>query len=159
MSKGTKAVVRAARSKGVKALAWTSLAAAIVGGPLVAGMFIGDAVNGVLRAIPWNWIPPVLLGVLFLLLVRDMILDWEPNRQAIYSLLLMPSVARATPGKLGDRIGEWTGAALDLIADPLREYLGTASPIALALFVGLAALLLAQRSIKSSGGAAVAVGA
>lgn len=159
MSKGTKAAIKAARSKGVKALAWTSLAAAVVGGPLVAGMFIGDAVNAVLRAIPWNWIPPVLLGVLVILLARDMVVDWEPNRQAIYSLLLMPSVARATPGDLGDRVGEWTGAALDLVAEPLRQYLGTASPIALALFVGLAALLLAQRSIKSGGGAAVAVGA
>ncbi|MGW1057643.1 hypothetical protein [Micromonospora rubida] len=158
MSKGTKAAVKAARSKGVKALAWSSMGVALVGGPLVAGMFVGDVIDTVLSAIPWNWIPPVVLGILVVLLVRDMIVDWEPNRQAIWSLLLMPSVARATPGDLGDRIGDWTGAALDLVAGPLRDELGTASPIALALFAGATAILLAQRSIKSTGGAAVAVG-
>ncbi|MFI5833235.1 hypothetical protein ACIA5A_06110 [Micromonospora sp. NPDC051300] len=145
------------RPKGIKVLAWASTAAALVGGPLVAGMFIGDTIDTVLSAIPWGWVPPVALGVLVVLLVRDLVVDWEPNRQAIWSLLLMPSVARACAGKLGDRIGEWTHAALDLIAGPLREWLGTASPIALALFVGATAVLLAQRSIKASGGGAVTV--
>ncbi|MFG1776594.1 hypothetical protein ACGFIG_09215 [Micromonospora sp. NPDC049048] len=159
MAKGTKGGVRAVRSKGVKALAWVSLGAALVGGPLVAGMFIGDAIDTVLSAIPWNWIPPVILGVLLVMLIRDFVVDWEPNRQAIWSLLLMPSVARATFGKLGDRIGDWTGAALDLVADPLREWLGTGSPIALAVFVGTTAILLAQRSIKSSGSTAAPAGA
>lgn len=146
--KGLKKVVR---PKGIKVLAWTSSAAAVVGGPLVAGMFIGDVIDTVLTAIPWSWIPPVLLGVLVVMLVRDLVVDWEPNRQAIWSMLLMPSVARATPGKLGDRIGEWTGAALEMVAAPLREWLGTGSPIALALFVGAVAVLLAQRSIQAGG--------
>ncbi|TBL44226.1 hypothetical protein EYA84_01940 [Verrucosispora sp. SN26_14.1] len=137
-----------ARSKGVKVLAWTSMGTALVGGPLVAGMFLGDAIDTVLEAIPWGWIPPVVLGVLVVLLLRDMLLDWEPNRMAIWSLLLIPSVARATPGRLGDRIDEWTGAALELVAEPLRVWLGTSSPIALALFVGATAILLAQRSVK-----------
>ncbi|MFG1846799.1 hypothetical protein [Micromonospora carbonacea] len=140
------------RPKGVKALAWTSFGTAFVGGPLVAGMFVGDAINTVLEAIPWGWIPPAVLFLLAVIFVRDLVVDWEPNRQAIWSLLLAPSVARAVPGELGDRIDEWTSAALNVISGPLREWLGTGSPIALAVAVGGAAILLAQRSIKASGG-------
>lgn len=145
------------RSKGVRVLAWTSMGAALVGGPLIAGMFIGDAIDAVLSAIPWSWIPPVLLGLTFVVFAVDLLVDWEPNRKAIWMLLLAPSVARATPGKLGDRIGEWSNAALDVVAQPLREWLGTGSPIALALFVGVAAVLMARRSIKGGpAGTAVA---
>lgn len=147
---------KAFRSKGVRVLAWTSMGLALVGGQLVAGMFIGDAIDAVLSAIPWTWIPPVLLGLAVVVFLRDLLVDWEPNRKAIWMLLLAPSVARATPGELGERIGEWTGAALDLVAGPLRELLGTGSPIALALFVGLAAVLMAQKSIESSTAAKVA---
>ena len=151
MARGGMRVVQQARSRGVKILAWTSLGAALVGGPLVAGMFIGDAIETVLEAIPWPWVAPVILAILFVIFVRDMVVDWEPNHQAIYSLLVMPSVATATLGKLGDRVGEWSGSALDLIADPLREELGTGSPIAMALVVAATAILLAQRAIKRSG--------
>lgn len=152
MARGLK---NAVRPKGIKALAWTSFGAAIVAGPLVAGMFVGDVINTVLEAIPWGWIPPAVLFLLAVMFVRDMVMDWEPNRQAIWSLLLAPSVARATPGELGDRIDEWTGAALNVVADPLRDWLGTGSPIALAVAVGGAAILLAQRSIKAGGGPAM----
>lgn len=148
MAKGLKAF----RSKGVKILAWTSFGAALVGGPLVAGMFVGHAISSVLRAIPWGWIPPVLLGVLFVIFIRDMVMDWEPNKQAIWSLLVMPSVASATFGKLGYKVGEWSSSALALVSGPLREWLGTASAVALALFVAATAVLLAQRSIKGRAG-------
>ncbi|MFI6228652.1 hypothetical protein ACIBCR_15225 [Micromonospora echinospora] len=154
MAKNFKSAIR---PKGIKALAWTSFAAALVGGPLVAGMFVGDAIDTVLEAIPWGWIPPAVLFLLAVMFIRDLVIDWEPNRQAIWSLLLAPSVARATPGKLGDRIDEWTGAALDLVASPLRDWLGTGSPIALAVAVGGAALLLAQRSIKAGGQSAMGI--
>lgn len=137
------------RSKGVRVLAWTSMGAALVGGPLIAGMFLGDAIDAVLSAIPWSWISPVLLGVMFVVFVVDLLVDWEPNRKAVWMLLLAPSVARATPGKLGDRIGEWSGAALDVVAGPLRDWLGTASPIALSIFMALTAILMARRSIGS----------
>jgi hypothetical protein len=133
---------------GVKILAWVSFGAALVGGPLIAAMFIGGAIEKVLEAIPWPWIPPVILAILFIIFVRDMVTDWEPNHKAIYSLLLMPSVATATLGNLGERIDRWSSSALDLVADPLRAELGTGSPIAMALVVAALAILLAQRAIK-----------
>lgn len=137
------------RSKGVRVLAWMSMGAALVGGPLIAGMFLGDGIDAVLSAIPWSWVAPVLLGIMFVVFVVDLLVDWEPNRKAIWMLLLGPSVARAVPGGLGDDITRWSGAALDAVAGPLREWLGTGSPVALALFVSIAAVLMARRSIGS----------
>ncbi|MCX5119198.1 hypothetical protein OG992_18595 [Micromonospora sp. NBC_00362] len=138
---------KAFRSKGVRGLAWASMGAALVGGPLIAGMFLGDGIDKVLTAIPWNWIPPVLLGIMFVVFWVDLLVDWEPNRKAIWMLLLSPSVARAVPGDLGENVTGWSGAVLDAVAQPLREWLGTGSPIALALFVSIAAVLMARRSI------------
>lgn len=151
MARGGTRVVQQARTKGVKILAWVSLGAALVGGPLVAAMFVGDVIETVLEAVPWSWVAPVILAILFVIFVRDMVIDWEPNHQAIYSLLVMPSVATATLGNLGNRIDQWSGSALDLVADPLREELGTGSPIAMALVVAATAILLAQRAIKRGG--------
>lgn len=141
--------LKAARTRGVQILAWTSMGAALVGGPLVAGTFVGDAVDTVLSALPWAWVPVVVLAVLFVVFVRDLVVDWEPNRQAIYTLLVMPSVARASAGELGATIGDWSRAALDVVADPLRGLLGTGAPVGLAVIVAATALLLAQRSVKA----------
>lgn len=148
MAKGLKGGIKSARSKGIRGLAWSSMFVALAGGPLVAGTFVGDAIDTVLSAIPWVWMPPVLLGLMFVVLVLDLVVDGEPNHPAVWMLLVMPSVARATPGELGDRIGEWTGSALDLVAAPLREWLGTGSPIALAVFLAATALLLARKTVK-----------
>jgi hypothetical protein len=145
-------VVREARARGVTVLCWTSFVAAVIGGPLVAGMFLGQTLAKVLEAIPWPWMPAVALVVLVVILIRDLMVDGEPNYQAIFSLLVMPSVASAGNGKLGDKIGEWTGAVLNLIASPLREWLGTSAPVALALAVAATAILLAQRTVKKGHG-------
>ncbi|WFE45287.1 hypothetical protein [Verrucosispora sp. WMMD1129] len=148
----------AVQPKGVKALAWVSFGAAIIAGPLVAGMFVGDVIDTILEAIPGDWLPPVMLFLLAVLFIRDLVVDWEPNRLAIWSLLLAPSVARATNGDLGDWVEEATGTALNAVATPLQDALGTGAPIAMALAVGGAAILLAQRSIKSKvGGQAATV--
>lgn len=154
MARGNR--MREIRSKGVTVLAWTSLVAAVIAGPLIAATFIGELVRFLLNIIPWAWAPVLALVVLLVMFVRDLIMDGEPNHQAIYSLLAAPSIATATEGKLASKIGEWTSAALNVVGGTLSEWLGTSGAVGLALAVAATSLLLAQRAVKKSPGVGMA---
>ncbi|MGW1059376.1 hypothetical protein [Micromonospora rubida] len=154
MAKGTKAAIRKARSKGVTILAWASLGVALVGGTLAAGMWIGDVLDAVLNFIPWGWVPEVLLLVGVVAVGLDLFIDGVPNQVAIAGAILVPSVARATSGKLGDKVGEWTGALVGWMDKPMTEWIGTESAAGLAVAAIICSILMARRVIKKSRGAA-----
>ncbi len=154
MGKGTKAAIRAARAKGVKILAWASLAVALVGGTLAAGMWIGDAITTVLVHIPWGWVPEVLLFVGVVAVALDLFIDGVPNQVAIAGAILVPSVARATTGRLGDTVTGWTGDLVDWLDKPMTEWIGTESAAGLAIAAIICSILMARRVIKKNRGAA-----
>ncbi len=149
--------IRAARQKGTTALAWTSLGFAVVGGTLAAGTWLGRFIAAVLDVLPWGWLPPVLLAGGVIAVVIDLFLDGVPNSAAIWSALLIPSVASATPGKLGASIRDWTGQLLDAVNGALAEWLGTDSATGLAIGCIVAALVMARRVIRKSRAAGMAV--
>ena len=145
-------VFKSVRQKGVTGLAWASLVFAVVGGALAAGMWIGDTVVFVLNASPIEWLPELLLFAALVALILDLILDGVPNWLAIVCAILLPSVARATFGKFGATVGDFSGWVLSLLDDVLVQWVGTNSSTGLAWASIIAALLMARRVIKKSAG-------
>lgn len=139
------------RTKGTTVLAWSSMAFAAVSGAQIAGMFIGETIRAVLQAFPFEWAPLVLLTILAAIFVRDLVVDMEPNRAAIYTLLVIPSVAASTSGKLGGTILGWSSALLDALSESLSTWLGSSGAVALAMSTAAVAILVSQRTVKQGG--------
>lgn len=155
MAKGTKAAVRAAQQKGITGLAWSSLVIAVIGGTLATETFLGNFVQGFLGLWPWPWIPPVLLAVGIVALAVDIFIDLVPNQAAIWSALLLPSVAASVPARLGAEVQKGCGWLLDQIDVWLHTWI-TDSSTGLAIACCGAALIMARRVVKKSKAAGVA---
>ncbi|MCZ7440798.1 hypothetical protein O7598_31110 [Micromonospora sp. WMMC241] len=145
--------VKKIQSKGVRTLAWLTLGVASIGGTAAAGTFIGDWINNVFGWLPWEWMAPLILAILFITTVIDLLIDLLPNKAAVYSVIAMPSVAKAAPGKFGDTVGGWFDALMDWVNSTLIQWLGTDSAVGLAVACIVAAVLMARRVIKKSAGA------
>lgn len=151
MTKGAKAAIKAVQQKGIKGLAWCSFAIAVVGGTLATETFLGRFVQGFLGLWPWKWIPPVLLAAAVVALIVDIFIDLIPNQAAIWSALLLPSIAASVSGRLGDevsRAGRWV---LDQIDGWLHTWV-TDSSTGLAIACIAAALIMARRVVKKGKG-------
>lgn len=144
--------VKRLQQKGVRTLAWLSLGIATIGGTAAAGTFIGDWTDAVFDWIPWEWLAPLVLAILFITTVIDLLIDLLPNKAAIYSVIAMPSVAASAPGKFGDTLGGWFDALMGWVNDTLVQWLGTDSAVGLAIACIVAAVLMARRVIKKSSG-------
>ena len=155
MAKGAKAAVKAVQQKGIKGLAWTSFAIAVVGGTLVPETFLGRLLQGFLHLWPWKWIPPVLLAATIVAVAVDIFIDWVPNQTAIWAALTMPTIAASVEAKLGDEVSKWCGELLDQIDGWLHEWI-TESSTGLAIACIAAALIMARRVVKKSKAAGVA---
>lgn len=151
---GTKAAVRAVQQKGLKALAWVSFGVAVAGGTLATETFIGKVVQFFLGLWPWKWIPPVLLAAGVVTLIVDIFIDLLPNQAAIWSALLLPSVAASVSGKLGDEVSHLCQLLLDQIDGWLHAWI-TDSSTGLAVACIAAALIMARRVVKKSKAAGV----
>lgn len=146
MSKKMKAV----RDKGIQTLAWSSFGFAVVGGAAASGTFVGDSVRTMLDLLPWQWVPVVGLVGLAGTTAVDLFMDNTPNRPALYSMIVLPSVATATPGKLGDVLTNGANTAMGWVDDSLTEWLGTQSSVGIAITCVVASLILARRVVKGS---------
>jgi hypothetical protein len=152
---GVKAAVRAVQQKGIKGLAWTSFAIAVVGGTLAPQMFLGKVIQGFLGLWPWPWIPPVLLAATIVAVAVDIFIDLTPNQAAIWSALTMPTIAASVKGRLGDTVSGWCQQLLDLIDGWLHAWI-TDSSTGLAVACIAASLIMARRVVKKSKAAGVA---
>lgn len=144
--------VKAIQSKGVRTLAWFSLGIAAVGGTAAAGTFVGDWIAAVFDWLPWAWVPVLALIILVVTTAIDLLVDMTPNQAAIYSVIAIPSIAGAAPGKFGDTVGGWFDALMGWVNDGLVQWLGTDSAVGLAIACIVGALLMARRVIKKSAG-------
>jgi hypothetical protein len=152
---GTKAAVRAVQQKGIKALAWVSFVIAVAGGTLATETFLGKIVQFFLGLWPWKWIPPVLLVAGLVTVAVDIFIDLTPNQAAIWSALLLPSVAASVSGKLGAEVSHWCALLLKQIDAGLHAWI-TDSSTGLAVACIAAALIMARRVVKKSKAAGVA---
>lgn len=145
--------VKQIQEKSIKALAWASFGFAVVGGAAASGTFAGDAIRTVLDVQPWGWVPVVGLVGLAGMTAVDLFMDMVPNRPALWSALMIPSVATATPGRLGDELADGATSAMDWVDGALAEWLGTHSSTGIAAGCIAASLILARRVVKSGKGA------
>lgn len=150
---GARAVMNTAKDKGMKGLAWASFIIAIVGGALIAEMFIGNWIEFLLELSPWDWVAPILLLAAVITVVIDLAIDWVPNYAALIAAMVMPTVATSADGKLGDQIEAGAEAVLGWINSTMIEWLGTTSTTGLALACIIGSLLMARRVISKQAAA------
>lgn len=155
MSKKLKAV----RDRGIQGLAWSSFGFAVVGGTAGAGTFVGDTIRTVLDVLPWQWVPVAGMIGLAGATAVDLFMDGTPNRPALYSVIALPSVATAAPGRLGDTLTGGANTAMDWVDESLTAWLGTQSSAGIAITCVVASLILARRVVKSPGKTSGAAGA
>lgn len=136
-----------------KGLAWASFSLAVAASPLLAGTFVGGIVDNILSIGP-AWLALLALVAVVVSVAVDLFVDMIPNRVALYCAMASCSVARSVQGRLGDNVEKWANALLDQIRGPLSDFAGTSSALALALAAGLAAWLVARRTMaaKAAGG-------
>lgn len=134
------------REKGITALAWISYALAVAGGAAAAATFVGGFVAGVVRFFP-GWVAVAAFGAGFIAMAVDLFVDGTPNRLAIWMGILLPSVARAVPGRLGQTVTAVSNQVLAQINHVLGEWLGATSAFGVAVFAVAAALLVARRVV------------
>ncbi|WP_030487254.1 hypothetical protein [Micromonospora chokoriensis] len=148
-----KKTMKSLRQKGVKTLAWLSFGIAFLGGAFGAETFVGDVIETVLEALPWSWLPILLLIVAVVGSLIDAFIDGTPNWFAVISAIVAPSIATAVDGKFGDTISSWADSSQVWVNEALTEWTGEQSAVGLTLACIVASLLMARRVIKKSSSA------
>lgn len=138
------------RGRGTLILAWISWVVAVAGGAAIAVTFIGGLVAGAIGILPsWIAIVAFTLGVVGMIL--DLVVDGVPNRLAIWMAILLPSVARSVPGKLGASVTHASGQIFSSMNHSLGAWVGTTSTLAVAASLVGIALLVARRVVAKGG--------
>lgn len=132
--------------KGMLVLAWISFVLAVAGGAAVATTFAGGFVSGIVGFFP-GWAATLTFIAAFAIMARDLLIDGIPNRPAVTTGLLLPSLARAVPGGLGHKVTFYSGQVLGQVKAHLGSFLGTTSALGVAAVLVAVALILAQRSV------------
>lgn len=146
-----------ARRRSMIALAWATFAIAIATGALAATTGLGRLVYEIVHAVPWSWLPAVLLLAAFITTVIDVLNDGQPNQAAVYSVLLMPSLAISTNGSLAHHVTGWSRQVLAMMRPSLSDWLGTTSTTGLAIVATVGVLLMSRRAIRKGKGADASV--
>lgn len=136
-----------ASGKGRNVLSWISLGAGLIGGSALAATFVGALIAGFVGLFP-AWIASGLFAVGLIALVLDCALDRTPNRLAIWMAILLPSIARAIDGKLGQAVRDLAGRVSDAANAQIGAWLGDSSVVAIAAFGVAVALLVAKRVVR-----------
>jgi hypothetical protein len=146
----TAAGFRAVHAKSIKGLAWTTLVIALADGAMLPGTFVGDAVRTVFGWLPWGPVIPIILLVVgWVAVFLDTFLDLEPNQVAVLGALLLPTVATTLHGGMAT----WTRQIAVNVLHMVDQWIFKAAPAglgssALALAVGVAVILMAQRVVN-----------
>lgn len=135
------------KEKGRKGLAWISFIFAIVGGAAIAATFIGDWIRSLLGMLP-GWVAALAIAAAVASMLIDIFLDGEPNQIALYSALTLPTLARATSGKLSGNVTHVSGQVAGGVNSGLSSWLGVSSTLATAVICTVIALLMARRVIR-----------
>jgi hypothetical protein len=142
--------LRQTQDYGVYVLAWLSWFMSAAGGAGLAGTFVGGMIANALGWLP-AWVSALALFVGVVSMLLDMFLDMIPNRLALACAALLPSLARAVPGRLGDEVTHFAGIFRSHLDSWTADWLGPAPAIGLALFGIIGSQLMARRVIAKGG--------
>ena len=137
------------KEKGIKALAWISYGLAAIAGAAVVTTFLGGWISGLVGLFP-GWVAAVATAGLVVAMGIDLFIDGIPNQVALYSAMVIPSLARAVPGKLGDTVGALAQSLRDSVNSSLSTWLGVSSSISVAIGCAVVSLLMARRVIQKA---------
>jgi hypothetical protein len=135
------------KEKGIKALAWISYGLAVISGAALVTTFLGGWITGFVGLFP-GWVAAIATAALVVGMGIDLFIDGIPNQVALYSAMLIPSLARAVPGKLGDTVGNLSAQLRDSVNGSLSTWLGVSSSLGVAIGCAVIALLMARRVIQ-----------
>lgn len=136
--------------KKVKVLAWISYILAVIGGAAITDTFIGRFVTGVVEFFP-SWLAIVAFAGGFVAMAVDLLVDGIPNRLAVYLGMVLPPVAAAVPGKLGDTVVSLSHSILAAVDGGMQSWLGVSSALGLAATSVVVSLLVARRVVAKGG--------
>lgn len=137
------------KERGREILAWTSFGLAVIGGAALTSTFVGGLVAGVVGFFP-SWVAIAGFAGALSAMAMDLFVDGEPNRIALVTAAVLPSLARAVPGKLGLTVTQASAQALAHVNDALGEWLGVRSALGLAVSCIVVAILMSRRVIAKT---------
>jgi hypothetical protein len=135
------------KEKGIKILAWISFGLAVIGGAALSATFVGGIVANVMGILP-GWVSIVLFAAGFVAMAVDLFVDGIPNQVALYTAIVLPSLARSVPGRLSGTVTDLSRQALAQTNDALGVWLGTSSALGLAAAAVVVSLLMARRVVQ-----------
>lgn len=142
----------AVRDKGTRALAWVSFVFAIVAGVALATTIVGAFITGIFKFLPWHWLATLTFVGAVVAMAIDLFVDGEPNQVALASMVAIPSLARAVPGRLGANVSHLATQVHNSLDQGLNAWLGTSSPLVLGLCCAAIAALIARRVVRKTAG-------
>jgi predicted MFS family arabinose efflux permease len=142
--------MRGGSDKGRKVRAWISFGLAVIGGAAIVATFVGGAIAGLVGFFP-SWVAIAAFVGALVAMTIDLIIDGEPNRIALCTAMVLPSLARAVPGKLSDTVTQASSSAHDQVNQSLGVWLGTSSAIGIAVACVIVSLLMGRRVLAKRG--------
>ena len=142
---GTRNIV----AKGLKILAWFDWVIAVYGGTLLAGTFVGAWIASVAGFVPG--FAPAALFVAIVVMAVDIFIDWIPNQGAIWTAILIPSVARGAHGRLSAWVQQQSSHLAAAVSPHVIEWMGPLPALTVAATAIVAAILMARRVVKKGG--------
>lgn len=140
------------KERGRKVLAWISFAFAAAAGAGAAFTFIGTWVQGLLGFFSWPWLPGLLLAGAAVTMFVDIFNDSEPNQAAIYTVMVLPSLAAASSGKLADSVQQAASQLQSQLALGMGEWLGVSAGFGFVAVCATVAMLMSRRVVAKGGG-------
>ncbi len=135
-------------AKGRKILAWISYGFAVVAGAAL----VATGLIGFFTGLAPGWVSAILFVGLFFAMAVDIIVDGEPNRLALISAMVLPSLATSVNGQLAAVVGEFARSILASVNSGLGSWLGVAgSGWAVALMCIAVSLIIARRVVAKGG--------
>jgi hypothetical protein len=135
------------------ALAWLSLAFALVGGAAASACWVGGLVKGVAGALPFH-IGLTVAVVLAIAGICDLVSDLFPNRFAVYAAIFLPSLFLLVGGRVGTTVHGWSDAINAWSHQNMGALLGEGSATAVATLCITGAVMLSNKVVAKTGAGA-----
>jgi len=131
------------------ALAWLSLASALVGGAAASACWVGGLIKGIAGAFPFH-IGLTAAVILVIAGICDLLNDMVPNRFAVYAAIFLPSLFLLVHGKVGAMVHGWSDAINAWSHQNMGTLLGEGSATAVATLCITGAVMLSNKVVAKT---------